>query len=416
MDLSSKRALVYDSGLFQHVATKLAESFGEVLYFCEWTSMGFPTSKKRMVGVGLAENITRVYSWMNHLRDVDVVVFPDVYSFDQVNHCREMGVPTWGAGRAEALEVERWKTHLLMKEMGMPVVPAELVVGTAALRDYLNERDDLYIKCSVTRGDFETRHHVNYKLTEPWITDLEQKLGPRADDFEFIVEESVPGCEIGYDGYFVDGRYPRVGMWGVEVKDRGYVLRVCEDNELPDQIRQVNRAFAPAMQALGLRGFYSNEIRVAKDGTPYLIDPTMRAGRPPSECYMEVISNWADIVFMGAHGELINPMPEAQYAAEVILKSDWVREHYLSVDYPPKLARWIKIGNACVINDQTFVIPQDDPEFGSAIGIGDTLDEACAMALENAEKVEALGIDYQHDVCNVAKEELQKASAYGIDF
>jgi hypothetical protein len=415
MDLSDKTALIFDSGAFCHIAEKMAESYGQVMYFIPWVNDAHPTSTSRASGTGLP-NVTRVYSWLNHIREADVIIFPFTYNWDECQFVRDLNLPVWGSGRAEALETERWKTHLLMAEMGMPTIDAELVIGTDALREYLKDKDDLYIKCSVTRGDFETRHHVNAKITEPWIVSLDQKLGPLRNEFEFIVEQAMPGFETGYDGYFIDRDYGGIGTYGFEIKDCGYVARVSTFSDLPKQIKQVNRAFAPAMAALGMRGFFSNEIRIGKDGTPYFIDPTMRAGWPPSALYMELYENWGEVIYAGARGQIIDLIPKAEYGAEIILKSPWVKDHELSVDVPDKIAPWIKLGNSCVIDGQRYVLPEKDVEFGSALGIGSTLKEACEMAVENAEAVEALDIDYRHDVFEAAQAEIEKGEEYGITF
>jgi hypothetical protein len=414
-DYSDKRCLVIDSGLFPHIAQKLAESFGEVEYYCPWVMGGFPTEKKRMLGVGIP-GVKRVYSWLKRIRAADIVVAPDVYTHDEVEHVRDLGIPCWGPGRAEALEIERWQTRDLMAEMKMPIVSAELITGITELRDYLADKEDVWIKRSITRGDGETFHHVNAVQTEEWLTDQETKLGPRKESFEFIVEANVPGIETGYDGCCVDGEYNPVGGYGYELKDQAYILKVSDFAAMPLAIRGVTQQFGEALGQLGCRGFYSNEIRVAEDGTPYLIDPTVRAGRPPSECYIEVFDNWAEVIYEGARGNTVVLNPVARYAAEIVLKSDWVREHYMTVQFPKDRLRWIKIGNSCVIDDVWRVIPQDDPEFGSAIGIGDTMEEAIDMAVENAKTVEANGVSYKDDVKDGLAAAVQKGRDAGIDF
>src|SRR5580698_1114444 len=416
MDLSSKRILVYDAGgLFAPIAEKMAESYGETLYFVPWVSGGFPTAKRRMVGQGLP-NVTRVYSWLNYVPEADVIVFPDCYNSDESQFCRDMNRPVWGGGNAEGLEIQRWETRGIMESLDMPVIPAKRIIGVEPLRKYLADKEDLWIKRSIIRGDGETRHHVNAKVTEPWLVQQEHILGPRSTEIEFIVEDNVPGKETGYDGPVVDGEYGNIGAYGWEKKDRLYILKVCYNEDLPDPIRTVNESFAPALKQLGYRGFYSNEIRIAEDGTPYLIDPTMRAGRPPSECYMEVFDNWAEAIYWGARGKMVDLNPVAKYAAEVVLKSDWVRENYLMVDYPDSIAQWIKIGNKCVIDGQVYVVPQDDPEFGSAVGIGDTPEEAAEMAEKNAEKVEAIDVDYLHGVWDCARKLIEEGEEIGVSF
>lgn len=411
------RAFVWDSGLFPHIAVKLAETFGQVQYYCPWTLGGFPTARKRMIGVGLP-GVQRVYSWLDRAPTADVVVFPDVYCHDEVEYLRSLGVPVWGAGKAEALEIERWKTRELMIELGMPVIPAEPAIGVTDLRKKLKKQEGkVWIKRSITRGDGETQKSPpNTEHIEDWIVEQEQKLGPRKEQQEFIIEQDVPGRETGYDGYDIEGDYGPVGGYGYEKKDDGYAMRVATTKELPRAIRYINDTFSRPLHTLGHRGFYSTEIRIDDEGTPYLIDPTLRAGRPPSELYIEVFDNWPEVIYYGARGEVVGLKPLAKYGVEIVLKSARVRERYLMVEFPIEAAQWIKIGNSCVIDNHWYVIPQDDDEFGAAIGIGDSLEDAYAMAEENADLVEALGVYYNTALKDELNASIASGREVGIEF
>lgn len=417
-DLKDKVALVIDYGIYPHVAMKLAETFGRVLYFVPWITSAFPSSTLRNVGCGLP-NVERVYSWLAALPEADIVVCPDVYSWDIVDHCRSIGKPAWGASKAEALELERWKTKQLMASLDMPVVPGIQIEGTDALEAYLENpgNEDRYIKTSMTRGDFETFHHVNWHTTKPWLDELTHRLGPRQAHIEFIVEEPVDGIEVGYDGFSVGGAFPYTASYGYEIKDCGYVGKVATRPEMPSAICLCNDQIGPTMGDLGCQGFFSNEIRIGNDRTPYLIDPTMRCGSPPSESYIELFSNWAEVIWAGAHGELIDLAPVAKYSAQIILKSSWVADDkFLAVTYPPELAQWVKLHNLCVIDGQIFVAPQDFPEFGSVVGLGDTLEEAIELAKERAEQVECLDLTIPDGVFEKAEKQIKKGRSVGVDF
>lgn len=416
-NLLNKSVLVYDtSGDYEYIAAKLAESFGSVKYYVEWVGTGHPKSIDRLHGSGLAE-VERVYTWLQHAEKADVVVCPFVYCWDEIEHLRKLGKPVWGAGKAEVLENERWETKRLMKTLGMPIVPGEPIVGLAALRTYLKDKTDLFIKTSVTRGDFETRKFTNYRLIVPWLDKLAVKLGPRQYKIEFVVEEPIEGIETGFDGVNIDGDYGAVGAYGYEIKNCGYVLKVCNFDDLPDPIRTTNLAFAVALKNLGCRGFFSNEIRVSEDGTAYLIDPTMRAGLPPSASMMEVFDNWSEVIWAGARGEVVDLHPVANFAAEIVLKSPWVIEDTLPVYYPPEIAQWVKLCGTCTINNQRYVLPtKEDADFGFVVGLGDTLKEAVAHAVDNAEQIEALDLDWRHDVFDEAMECIKKGRQVGVEW
>ena len=415
MDFSDKSVLVYDTGkMYQYVAEKLAESYGKVWYYAPWVGP-VPTSIDRLIGTGIP-NVERVYDWLSIARRADLIVCPFVYCHDEIDFLRSIGKPVWGAGKAESLELYRWETKQLMESYEMPVVPGELIIGLQALREYLEDKEDLYIKTSVTRGDFETRHHLSAKLSAPWLDMLAEKLGPRQHHMEFIVEEPVPGVETGYDGFNINGQYPATAGYGYEIKNAGYAMRVCDFDDLPDPIRFPNLGIARALAELRCTGFFSNEIRVSDDGTAYLIDPTMRAGIPPSASMMEMFDNWAEVIWAGAHGEVIDMHPVAKYAAEIVLKSDWVVEKTLPIFYPDDVARWVKLCEYCIIDGQRYVLPQDDHDFGFVVGLGETLEEATEQAVEHAEKIEALDLDWRHDIFDEVNKCIEKGREVGIDF
>lgn len=422
MNLSDISALVVDHGLYIHVAQKLAESYGRVMYFSPWTESGFPSSKRRQIGTGI-EGVDRVFDLWDAVVDADLVVVCDVYYHDLVQYLREAGKPVWGACKAEALEVERAATKRLMQSLGMNVVPYELLEGVTALWHYVSDKEDVWIKGSKTRGDLETFHWINDHVSAPRLEKLLRDLGPRRHSMEFIVEPSIPGVEFGYDGYCIDGRFGSVALYGPEAKDAGYVGRVVAFDDLPEALRIPTLELAPTMGQLGCRGFYSNEVRVTSEsvedfeipvGTSFLIDPAMRCGSPPSESYIELFSNWDEVIWAGANGEVVDLQPVAKFVAQIVLKSDWVTENeYLPVRFDGD-PRWLKLHNFCKVDGEITVVPQDFPEFGSVIALGDTQEEAEQLCLEHAEKVEALDLDWKKDVFNEIRETIEKGRAVGI--
>lgn len=418
MNLTAKSALVIDNGIYPHVAVKLAEKFGRVMYFVPWITSAFPSSTLRNVGCGLP-GVERAWSWLDALPEADIVVCPDIYSWDIVQHCRSIGKPTWGACLAEGLELDRWKTKQLLQSLEMPVVPGIQITGVEALEDYLKspENEDRYIKTSFTRGDFETFHHVNWHLTEDWLKDLSHRLGPRADHIEFIVEEPVPGVEVGYDGFSVGGHFPFTASYGYEIKDAGYIGKVATRREMPTAIQYCNDAIAESLGKLQCQGFFSNEIRIGEDLSPYLIDPTMRCGSPPSESYIELFSNWPEVIWTGAHGEVEDLTPVAKYSAQIVLKSSWVADNkFLPVSFPDAIARWVKLHNCCIIDGQVFVAPQDFPEFGSVVALGDSMEAAIELARERAEQIECLDMSWNEHVFEQAQKQIEKGREVGINF
>ncbi len=417
-DLKSKTIFVRDFGLFASWALKLTEYFGRVLYYCPWKS-GFPTSKQFMIGTGL-EGVERVSDFWDHVAEADIFFFPDVYDGDLQVYLREQGYPVWGAGKGEELELLRWQTKMfLKKDLKLPVQNVERIIGMDALREYLSEKDNLFVKISTLRGDFETFHHQTYKLSQPLLDDIETRLGANKDDKEFIVEDAIDDAvEVGYDGYTIDGKYPSIGIQGYEVKDVSYIGVCHAYDKMPKQVLEVNARLAPVFESYNYRGFWSSEIRVPPDGKPYLTDPCCRAGSPPSELYQEMFSNWGDIIWAGAHGELVTPKPVGKFGVEVLIHSQWADTHWQAIYFPPELRKWVKLRNLCQKGDTWHVAPQTVglPEIGAVVAVDDSLLGAIKKAKSYCEQIEGFQIELNLKHLMTAVDVIREAEAKGLKF
>lgn len=415
MDFADKTVLVWDNGLFVHVAEKLAESFGRVLYFCNAWRSTFPTSALFNVGNGLP-GIERVESPFPFIEAADLIVFPDVGFGGEQEFLRGLGKRVWGSGDGELLELHRDELKATLEAVGLPVGPYGTVRGVTALREYLRDHPGSFVKTSVFRGDLETFCNTNDVVTQPLVDDLAATLGPRREEIDFIVEEPIEGVECGYDGVSIDGQFPPTGLWGYEAKDAGYIAQGVPYDDIPAPIREVNDKLGPILGALNCRGFFSTEVRVTPEGSPYMMDPAVRCGSPPSELYMEMVTNWPEVMWEGAVGNVVDLELKAQYGAQVVLKSDWVLDHFLAVDIPEGMRRWIKLHAHCRLGDKDYVAPFGAKEFGAAIGIGDTMKQAVDNALKHAEAVSALELDYDGDALNSVMNQIEKGVKNGIDW
>lgn len=162
--------------------------------------------------------------------------------------------------------------------------------------------------------------------------------------------------------------------------------------------------------------FFSTEVRVGADRKPYLMDPAMRAGSPPSEAYIELFSNWDDVLWAGAGGEMVTLKPAAAYAAEIILRSEWAREHFLALDIPKELRRFIKIHGHCRIDGRDYAAPLGIREIGAAIGLGDCLEDAVDAALEHAQAVQGLELEFDRSALKAATEAVEQGREFGIEW
>jgi hypothetical protein len=414
-DFSRATALVIDQGLYVHIAEKLAESFGRVLYYCNGWRSAFPVSERYNIGAGL-DGVERIANPWEHIDAADLIVFPDNHFGGEQEYLRRQGKRVWGSGHAELLELFRDELKTVLKSAGLPVGPYQIITGIEDLRAYLKDNPGVYVKGNVFRGDVETFRNKNWVVTQPLLDDLASRLGPRQSSTVFVVEDPIEGVEMGYDGACIDGRFSGVACFGYESKDAGYVGKVVDYGDLPVALREVNQRLAPAMAALGCRSFFSTEVRVGADRKPYLMDPAIRAGSPPSEAYVELFSNWDEAIWAGAEGEVTDLRPAANYAAEIILRSEWAREHFLALDFPETMRPFIKIHGHCRIDGRDYAAPLGIREFGAAIGLGNSLEEAVEAAIEHAEAVAGLELEFDRDALNAAMEAVEQGREFGIDW
>jgi hypothetical protein len=409
VNLKSKTALVWDNGIFTEIAVTLARDFGRVLYYVPWTS-GMPKSNALMIGEGL-DGIERVASPWAHYDEIDIWIFPDVYEGDLQDWLASQGKRVWGCRGGAELEIDRPASKARSKKLGIDIGPYKVITGLDALRKHLKAHDDQWVKISGTRGDMETFGAKTYAKVEPRLDELEHNLGALKKVMTFTVEQGInDAVETGYDGYVIDGKYPKGAMTGVEVKDEAYLMKTTTWGRLPEQVRSVNEKLAPALKAYGYRGFISTEVRCTKDGKAYLIDPCCRAGSPPNELYQVMMSNMAEAIWYGSEGILIEPDFNAKWGAEVLLISEWADQNWMQVSFPEAVRPFVKLRNFCRIEGEYYVIPQwtGSAEIGAVVALGATPDEAIENCKAIAEQVEGHLLDKPVDALDIAREQLEQ--------
>jgi len=412
------KCLIIDHGIFTAFAERLAEEH-EVLYFVPYADRSFPKHGPAMVGEGL-KNVERVNNWEMYVDEVDFIVFPDVGFMYLAELLKAQGKKVWAAGFGEKLEVQRWRAKETMRDLGLPVGECALVTGMTALREYLTEHDDVFVKISGFRGIAETFHSRNIAEVSPRLAELQLELGGAADVFPFVLEHKIESVvEAGYDGYSINGKFPKTCMAGVEVKDKGYLGAVRDYDKLADPVKEVNDKLAPFLEEAGYCQFFSTEVRVTEEGTPYLIDLTTRCPAPPSALYWEMIENIGEIVEGGANGDLVDPIWRAKFGALAIISSTFAEERWCPVNVEEDARKWIKFRNYCCLEGQGYIIPTEGVrmcEIGDCIGIGDTMQEAIEACKAHADKVSGFNLTVHSDAVIHALSEIENAEENGIIF
>jgi hypothetical protein len=409
-------ALVIDDGLFVHVARSLAKGFGKVLYHLALRSAS-PKAKWDFIGSGFPdlERSTNLYS---AAKRADIIISPDVYTADLADHFRDLGKPVFGAGMAGAsIETNRVKTRDLVRNAGLPLPKAEVVTGVDRLESRLRQLENKWIKVLTYRGDVETFHHLDWFRTKPKLRKIAADLGPAGSEVVFLVEDPIEGVEVGLDVAVVNGEYPPTVSYGYEDKGTGYFGIVCAFKDLPSPIKEVCTKFQPVLKERKYTGWFSAEIRVTKDGTPFFTDPCMRPGSPPSESYMDLFANWPDFVLSAAQGKLIDLEPVAGYSAQIQLTSEEGKEDHLAWEIPKHVAPYVKLHQWARRNGIDYTVPVGESLMGSVVGLHDKDCHAAAdLAKERVHEVKAYALDFDEATFEVLGEMIEKGKKHKVSW
>jgi hypothetical protein len=413
-NLSNKSILVVDNGLFCEMARTLAQSFGKV-YYCYPSPAAFPTLNAAMIGYGF-EGVTLAKDPFDVIDTVDMVCYPDIGFGSQQDYLRERGMPVWGAGKAEELELDRVKTYELMEKYGYPVQEYAVVTGMDALRDYLKTHKKVFVKVSRYRGSFETFYSPSYAMIEPRLDDIETNLGSFKYILDFIIEDEIPNCaEVGIDSWCINGQFPDKVLNGIEEKGEAYAGMIQSWDSLPEPMTRFENMLCREGVLKNYMGFWSAEKRMDKHLVPWMIDVCARAPSPPNEAYQENTKNFPEIIWAGAHGEMVQPIYEKKFVAQIVMDSSWSEKHEQPISFPASNRRWVKLRNAVKINGQHRCIPQViDSSIGSVIGLGDSLAEAMAMAREVGSSVSGYQISVKTEPLDKIKQKVDLAASFGI--
>jgi hypothetical protein len=416
-DVSQLSVLVRDHGQFVSVAQRLARDVTKV-YYCANSPREFQGMKDHLVGYGL-EGIELVDSPFDPevFDQIDLFVFPDLLFPAEQVHLEKLGKKVWGARYGELLEYDRVLLKQKIEEVGLPSSDYEVVKGTDNLRAFLKENPDVFVKIVRYRGDWESTHADGLDDMQSEIIRFEHEVGDLRHLAEFVVEtpthrKDEEVVEIGYDGWTVDGKFPASSLSGIEIKDSGYIGSIKPYASLPKPVKEVNDALAPLLRESGYKGPMSTEVRVGKDGKPYLIDLTCRLPSPPQQLQQEMYANYTQTIWDAANGIITDPVPVAKYGALLILKVDG-GETSDTIEFPKEIERQVKLNNAVFIKGKYRIVPQPVKltQIGAVIGWGDTLEAAIEMCKEAAEQVK--GAKTEPRDLDGAEEELEKSKKLG---
>lgn len=417
---SEVTALVYDNGQFIELALKLAQTYKKVYYHVP-AEAAFPKMNVGRIGEGLdeIETVDNVFS-MPMFDEIDVFIFPDLYSGPLQEHLERLGKNVWGPRTGECLELNREGMKEICRRLDLPVGEYAVIPGIDALHEHLKSHENQYVKINRYRGTFESFESKSFRRIEPKLDEIEQILGAAfKNTTNFIVESELPDMvEFGTDFWTIDGKYPSKLISGLEIKDKGFVSVFTKFDDIPEPLTRWNRRMSPVFEIYGYRGFVSQETRIGKEMDPYMIDVCCRMPSPPGELYQEQYENLADIIWQGSQGIVVDPIMVSKYGAELIIHSQWAEHHEENIRIPDDIRQWVKLRNCTRTSDGLYhVIPQSVGlvEIGAVIGLGNTIEEAVKMALEVGDQLDEYGIEIPKDALDDAQKQIEKMDKLGLN-
>ena len=410
----NQTVIIYDRGLYSYRAEEFAKVYSKVQYFIP-ESNTYPSSVKDDIATDL-EGVERIYDLWSNIDKAGWIYFPDCYDGDFQNWLRNRGYIVFGEGLSGKLEMDKGFFYEKLEEAGMEVPYTFLAESLCEAMEYLEAKKDKWLKpaSSFSRGDFETYHFVNMNQAIPWFNELKFKLGRRCDDLEILIQDPVDSeCEVGYDGFCIDGKFTENAMCGYEIKDKGLIGKVF--SEVPKIISDINDKMSPYLK--DCRGHWSTELRIDRDKNVYFIDPTLRVPSPPGELFDIIYKNYPEACGKIANGEVPILKNRARYGAEIMLFSAWYEDHELCVEFPKEFKDNIKLKSHNKRGDCYYCTPNDNGGyFGGVAAVGDTIKEATERAIEIIGTIDAYQLEYDKGTFDKVQEQIKAGGKFGIIF
>lgn len=420
--MAKKKLLIIDCSLLGSSALDVAKHFEKVYYSVPNTDP-FPHIDHDKIMAGFEkENIFWVQDYLSVIDECDLIFIPDGNFENTVKYWQNHGKDIFG-GTCDWLEDERWRARKEFIKLKLPQIKAVKVVGVEDLKDYLEGETDRWVKLSGIRGVAETHHHIDFINSEYWINQvLIPQLGAKADDVEFVIEDDMPGVEIGIDAIVVDGQFSDKVQVGFEIKDKANVSRIMDYKDAPEGIRTICEALSTILKENKYRNQFSLEIRVGeKDKMFYLTDVCPRAGIPCGSLFRGVFTNFAEMMEAGSQGKLIPAKTvDAKYAVELVLCSETAKHSNLPIVIPDEIFPYVKLKTAMRKEGDVYEhIPYNkhSDAIGSIVAWGNTIEECTKLLHERFDAIKCydLSVDFS-SIETTAMKTIAQAKEMGIDF
>ena len=388
-----KTFLTYDSGLYSELANGLGKHGDKTYYFTPYHAGFFPLYTDYSIGQGY-EHTEKIKYFFDRVDEADCICNFDVGSNDMIAFLRKHfpNKPLFGSGKGEKLENSRWGLKKVLKSVGLVSAAGVKLKGVHALSDYLLKNPDKFVKVDIFRGTINSFHAKDYKSVEQLMEYLEHELGGFSEDFEFVVEDTIPSSqEWGVDTFFDGNDFVKPYLFGVELDKDCYIGKVSET--LPKPLQETMDKLRPVLKELDWRGCISTEEKVLKD-KHYFLDICARSANPLGLIYPEFIDNWPEMVFDIASKKPAKLETKVKYVGCVPLYSKHTKRSDVQVNFPPKLRSNVKFMTGYSKDKKWYAIKNSPEEVVAVVVAGDsTVDGVVKQLKKYVGEVDAYGID-----------------------
>lgn len=416
-DLSDIVCCCVDRGTFYPVAERLSRDYKKV-YYHKPNGESFQTVACACLGAG-NPNVEYLDDFWEKRDEIDLFVFPDCADWGLQKELERQCFPVWGSKDAGKLEQYRGKWLDFCKAMDLPMPKTERIRGLTNLAAYLKEHEGekLFIKISRFRGDMETWEAKGPEQVRNKLQYLHMRFGPLGETIMFYVQEGVEtDIEAGTDTYNIHGEYPDDIILGYEKKAESYFATVKPRKSLKEVLWRGNEAISQVLKDDHYANFISSEIRI-KDDIGYWLDPCLRQPSPAGEEELEMYSNFGDIVWRGASGELVQPQWAATFCGEAVISYEGDKDGWKSIVIPKEVSKYIKLYAAGYCDGAYHFPPAQDHEaIGCAVAIGDDPQEVVQGLKDLAEALKDQPVSLNIEPLVHLFDEIEKAEDEGIPF
>ena len=135
------------------------------------------------------------------------------------------------------------------------------------------------------------------------------------------------------------------------------------------------------------------------------------------EQLLETMTNLPDVMWHGAHGELLPPKWCAQFAASATVHHKGNKDAPKFVRVPKDAQRWFKPNHYCQTEEDEFwFAPNGSDDLGPVIGYGDTIEEAIDAVKDNFDLIGDASVEIRPDGFMELLKDIQAAEEKGIEF